>query len=342
MGEQQGLSRRGFLGGIGGLAVGVGLAAAGAAGAERTYTGTVTRDKLGVQLWSCLAEWETDGPETLSLIAQLGYSYVEYAIGNGSITQSDTSSGRLGMSPKALRKALDDNGLWCNGGHGTSAYPYDDKAWKQYVEDNLVIGSKYLGANITLPSTMEECKKYVHDVHKAHDVARSMGFTGYQYNHLEAASWAKLAEKPSLYSWEYIVQHTSHEVWNPELDSDHSYAPLGSIGRVLHYVRKYPGRWSQFHMKDGTPNVFLPDGSWVQGGPAEFGTGVFGLPDPSDPEGRPHAGFQDLLTAIRETQRWGEVLLIAESDQSMATCLDYTSLAYKGLNGLRFPYRSRR
>ena len=339
-----GLSRRGFLGGLGSMAVGVGLAAAGAASAAKASggTGVVTRDKLGVQLWSCLAEWEADGPETLNLIAQMGYGYVEYAIGNGSITQSDTSSGRLGMTPKALRKALDDTGLWCNGGHGTSAYPYNDKAWKQYVEDNLIIGAKYLGANINLPSTLNECKKYVHDVHKAHDVAKQMGFEGFQYNHLEAASWNKLAEKPSLYAWEYIAQNTTYDVWNPELDTDHAYDPIGSIGRVIHYIRKYPGRWSLFHMKDGSPNVFLPDGSWEQGGPAEFGTGVFGLPDAADPTGRPHAGFQDILTAVRETQRWDDVLLIAESDQSMATCLDYTSLAYKGLNGLRFPYRSRR
>jgi hypothetical protein len=337
------LTRRGFLGAMGGAVAGAALATAGGAIASGATTGTerVARKQLGVQLWSCLAEWEADGPETLNLIAQLGYEYVEYAIGYGSITQSDTSGGRMGMTPKALRKALDDNGLWCNGGHGTSAYPYDDKAWKQYVEDNLVIGSRYLGANITLPSTLEECKKYVHDVHKAHDVAKRMGFNGFQYNHLESASWAPLKERPGLYSWEYIAQHLPADIWNPELDTDHAYQPLGSIGRVIHYIRKYPGRWMLFHMKDGGPNVFLPDGSWEQGVPAEFGTGVFGLPDMSDPGNRPHAGFQDVLTAVRETQPWDKVLLIAESDQSMATCLDYTSLAYKGLNGLKFPYRKK-
>lgn len=338
---QRALSRRRFIGATVGVVAGAVLGTAGGAVASgsKTAVGTVTRDKLGVQLWSCLAAWEADGPETLALLAQMGYSYVEYAIGNGSLGQSDPASGRLGMSPKALRKALDDNGLWCNGGHGTSAYPYNDKAWKQYVEDNLVIGSRYLGANTNLPTTKSDCMRYVDAVHKAHDVARRMGFTGFQYNHLEASSWNRLDDARGLYSWEYIARNTTHDVWNPELDSDHAYQPLGSIGRVIHYVRKYPGRWSLFHMKDGLPNVFLPDGSWEQGAPAEFGTGVFGLPDSSDRDGRPHAGFQDLLTAIRETQRWGEVLLIAESDQSMATCVDYTELAYRGLNGLRFPYR---
>jgi len=339
---QAGLSRRGFLGALGVVGAGT-LAGAGLASASTPAraTETVTADKLGVQLWTCLASWETSGPETLALIAQTGYSFVEYAFGYGSAVMSDPASGRIGMTPKAFRKALDDNGLWCNGGHGTSAYPYDDKAWKTYVEDNLVIGARYLGANISLPSTLEGVKRYVDDVHKAHEVARRMGFTGFQYNHLESAAWNRITDFPSLYAWEYAAQHLPRDVWNPELDIDHAYQPLGSIGRVISYIRKYPGRWSLFHMKDGEPNVFLPDGTWEQGAPAEFGTGVFGLPDPADPKGRPHAGFQDVLTAVRETQRWDDVLLIAESDMSMATCADYTTLAYKGLNGLRFPYRRR-
>ncbi|HUR50589.1 MAG TPA: hypothetical protein VMZ11_00535 [Mycobacteriales bacterium] len=304
-------------------------------------TETVTRDQLGVQLWSCLAAWEANGPETLALLAQMGYRYVEFAIGYGSASRSDGASGRLGMDAASFRKALDSAGLWCNGGHGTSPYPYDDRAWKQYVHDNLVIGTRNLGANATLPATKNECLKYVDAVHKAHDVARRMGFDGYLYNHLESSSWQQ-SDVPGKYGVELILERTTPDVWNPELDSAHAYQPLGSVARVIHYVRKYPGRWSLFHMKDGLPNVFAPDGSWVEGGPAEFGTGVFGLPDLADTKGRPHAGFQDLLTAVRETQRWDDVLLIAESDQSMATCIDYTELAYKGLNGLHFPYRRRR
>src|SRR4051794_9667402 len=328
------LSRRGFLGLMGGAVAAAGLSGAGAALASTGSRAiqTVPRNKLGIQLWTCLGAWEANGPETLALIAQIGYRYVEYAFGYGSASQSDFGGGRIGGDPKSLRKALDAAGLWCNGGHGTSAYPYDDKAWKQYVEDNLVIGSRYLGSNTTFPSTSSDCMRYVEAVYKAHDVARSMGFTGFQYNHLEASAWNRLTDKPNKYAVELIIEHTTHDVWNPQLDTDHALQPLGSVGAVIRKVRKYPGRWSLFHMKDGLPDAFLPDGTVVQGAPAEFGTGVFGLPDPADPAGRPHAGFQDVLTAVRETQRWPEVLLIAESDMSMATCGDYAELAYKGLN----------
>ena len=340
------LSRRTLLGLIGGTIAAAGMSTAGlATGAPATPDGTavgsVPRSKLGIQLWSCLASWEANGPETLEFIAQIGYEYVEFAFGYGSATQSDFSSSRIGMDAKGFRKALDAAGLWCNGGHGTSAYPYNDKAWKQYVEDNLIIGSKYLGANTTYPTTSSECMKYVEAVYKAHDVARSMGFTGSQFNHMESAQWNRLTDKPNVYAVEWIMRHTDPHVWNPELDTDHAMQPLGSVGAAIAMVRKWPGRWSLFHMKDGTPDVVLPDGTVEQGAPAEFGTGAWGLPDPSSPRKRPHAGFQDMLTAIRETQKWNDVLLIAESDQSMATCADYAELAYQGLNGLQFPYRRR-
>jgi len=334
------LSRRGFLSAVGGAAAAAALVSAGGASAGgRPATEVLTRDKLGIQLFSCIGPWEADGPETLALLAQIGYSFVEFAIGYGSASQSDAASGRLGMDAKTFRKALDDNGLWCDAGHGTAAYPYDDKTWKQWVEDNLVIGSRYLGTNSAFPTTESEIKRYVDDVHKAHDVARSMGFRGSQFNHLE--SWAPVTVgRSTMFAWEYVAKHTSREVWNMEFDGL-AYNALGSIGKVISYIRKYPGRWSLFHFKDLMPNVFLPDGTWEGGAPAEFGTGVYGLPDPADPKGRPHAGFQDMLTAIRETQRWEDVLIIAEGEfpATLAVCADYAELAYKGLNGLHFPYR---
>jgi sugar phosphate isomerase/epimerase len=338
------MSRRGFVGSVGGALAGAALARAGLAVAagEGTATGVVTRDKLGVQLFSCIGAWEADGPETLALLAEIGYSYVEFAVGYGSAAYSDAASGRIGMPAKTFRKALDDNGLWCNAGHGPAAYPYDDKVWKQWVEDNLIIGTRSLGTNSPFPTAEAECKRYIHDVHKAHDVARRMGYTGSQFNHLE--SWATLGTGPAnLYAWEYVARNTSPDVWNMEFDGL-AYNALGSIGKVNHYIRKYPGRWSMFHFKDLMPNVFLPDGSWEGGVPAEFGTGAYGLPDTADPSGRPHAGFQDLLTAIRETQKWDDVLIIAEGETptTLAACADYAELAYKGLNGLTFSYHPRR
>ena len=57
------------------------------------------------------------------------------------------------------------------------------------------------------------------------------------------------------------------------------------------------------------------------------------------PSNRPHAGFQDMLTAVRETQDWKDVYLMAETDGSQATCVDYAKPCYDGLKGLKFSYR---
>jgi sugar phosphate isomerase/epimerase len=346
------LNRRGFLGVMGGAVAGAAMASslsqlgrsAAAGTGTRTSTGTVTRDKLGIQLWTCLGLYLADMPETLNLIASIGYTYVEYALGFGSVSQSDLSSGRAGGDAKSFRKALDNAGLWCNGGHSNGLWPYNDKTWKQTVHDALIIGQKYLGTNTGFATTKSACMKYVEAVYKGHEVARKMGFHGSLYNHLEDAAWNKLTDAPNKYAVEFVMEHTTPDVWNAEIDTAHALQPLGTINKVLALIRKHPGRFPFLHMKDGTAPVVLPDGTIEDGTglATEFGIGDFGRPDPANPRERPHAGFQDVLTAIRETQKWSDVLLIAESDGSQATCLDYAQLAYSGLNGLKFPYRSRK
>jgi hypothetical protein len=93
-----------------------------------------------------------------------------------------------------------------------------------------------------------------------------------------------------------------------------------------------------FHFKDG----FAPVRNDGQGVPiassTRFGLGDYGRPDPTDPQNRPHAGFQDVLTAIRETQPWSKVLIIAEDDTSLPSCFDEAKLAVEGLRDLAYPY----
>jgi sugar phosphate isomerase/epimerase len=349
------LTRRSFLGlAASGLAVGAAVSlgssarSAGASPGDGIAIDHVRREMLGCELWNCQALFELNGPETLSVIAQIGYEYVEIGIGGigyGSISEGDPSSGSLGMSAKQFRKALDDNGLWCNGINGTVPYPYNDKSWKSFVEDNLVVGTIGLGNNSGYPTTYSDCMRYVDAVNKAHDVARRMGFKGYLYSHMEANYWNFVTDRHNLRAVDIVLKHTTPDVFNLELDTGNSYAGLGSVGAVIAQVRKSPGRWPLFHMKDTIPAVYSPDGTNLTGATGvtvAFGAGVWGAPDPSDPNNRPHAGFQDLLTAIRETQNWNDVLLIPESNGSQATCADYSLLAYRGLNGLKFPYRRSR
>ena len=342
------VSRRTFLSLLGGAAavsvVGAhaaladrGTAPTASAGPMTTCTGVLPREKLGIQLWTCLGLYEIDMQETLSTLASIGYESVEYAIGFGSIVFGTAGA-------KAFRKALDDNGLSCNGGHTNGLWPYDEATMKRTIADALVVGQTNLGFNQGVPTTVNDCKKYAANAHRAHAIARKMGFNGSLYQHFESADWAPLKDAPNLRAIDVIMKHTTSDVWNAQLDTAHSLMPLGSIGAVLKYVRRYPGRFISFHMKDGTPPAMLPDGSFqpVPLEPAPFGSGDWGRPDIADPQGRPHAGFQDLLTAVRETQNWDTALFIAEADGTQVSCYDYAIPAYRGLNGLTFPYRARR
>ena len=328
----EGLSRRSFLTAAGTAAAGFALATAGGALASpsRSKTGVVTPDKLGIQLWTCLGAYAASTPTTFEAIASIGYKYVEYAFGYGSFTD-----------PKAYRKALDDAGLWCLGGHDRSPYPWDANAWKQYVENSMIVGVKNLGHNTTFPTTYSETMRYIDAVHKGHEVARSMGFKGYIYNHMEAAQWNKLTDRPGTYAVELVMQHTSKSVYNGELDTAHALAPLGTLDAVNRMIRKHPHRWPLYHMKDGVGPVAMADGSYpaLPVNATPFGIGDFGRPDLNDPSNRPHAGFQDMLTAVRETQDWKDVYLMAETDGSQATCVDYAKPCYDGLKGLKFSYR---
>jgi sugar phosphate isomerase/epimerase len=337
------ISRRSFLGTAGGamatLALGSAYAAQAAsrgriaAAAETTCTGTVTRDKLGFQLYTTAALYLTDMPECLALLSSIGYTSVERFGGYGGLV--DPSGASVSATPQQFKKALDDTGLWCSGGHDNGLWPYDETTFKQTVEGALIVGQPYIGCNPTFPTTVPGCMQFVQAAYKEHEIARSMGFPGPLYAHFDLpASLHPLTDDPSRNALNVIVENTTRDVWNPELDTEHALQMLHSINAVLALVRKYPGRFFLLHMKDGTTPVGGVEASGVS---TEFGMGDWASADPSDPKGRPHARFQDLLTVVNETENWKDVLLIGEMDGS-PTGLDYANGYYSGMNGLKFLY----
>ncbi len=349
------ISRRDFLGTAGGAALAAALASTGAAiGAPYTVTsrataaagamctGVVPRSKLGYQLYTSAALWLTDMPACLQLLASIGYTSVERFAGYGGLVSP--SGGSVSATPQQFKQQLNANGLWCSGGHDNGLWPYDATQFKQTVEGAQIIGQPYIGANPTsYPTTVTGCKQFAETMYKELAIARSMGFKGSIYTHFDFGSLQPLTDDRSQRAINVILENTTRDVWNPQLDTEHALQQLGSIAAVLALVRKYPGRFSLIHMKDGTAPVQVPGNpadTEYSGAATEFGYGDWGRADPSDPKGRPHAGFQDLLAVLAETQDWNDVLLIAESDGSPSGA-DYGTLYYRGMNGLRFRYTPR-
>ena len=348
------ISRRKFVGMLGGAAAAgttIGAsqlfrspAAQGALAGGRRCTHYVSRPMIGTISWTCNVLSEASVESWLTTMAAIGYTYVEHAagvLGYGDAWQSglDGSNFRVGMTAQQFKTALDNAGIKCRSGHVTGISPYQDSVWKQWVEDALLIGVDHLGLTNMTPATVADCKRYAADIHKAYTVARHLGFKGTLFQHYDVGAWAPLTDRPDLRPIDVVMANTSPGEFHAELDTNHALQQLGSVAAVIAEVRKFPGRMLQFHLKDGiAPKV--PNNAGLElASSVEFGLGDWGRPDPNDPTGRPHAGFQDLLTAIYETQPWQQVLLITESDTSGPTCADYSELSYRGLNGLNFVAR---
>jgi hypothetical protein len=315
----------------------------------------VPRSKLGYITYTSAALWLTDMPLCVELLAKIGYAYIErFGTEGGGPPSPVGYGGMVGPSgttvaatPKQLKQVLDANGMWCSGGHDAGVWPYDENAFKQTVEAVLILEQPYIGSNPTFPTTVASCKQFAETMYKEVAVAKSMGFLGSIYSHFDLnGSLHPLTDDPSQTALDVIVQNTTGDVWNPEVDTEHALQMLGSIPAVLALVRRYPGRFHCLHMKDGTTPVELPGVPLQQtestGASTEFGYGDWAKADPSDPKGRPHAGFQDLLTALADSGDWTDSrpLLIAEMDGS-PTGLDYAELYYPGMNGLQFKYNAR-
>jgi sugar phosphate isomerase/epimerase len=296
---------------------------------------------IGTISWTCNATLEASAELWLEEMAAIGYTYVEHAsgvLGYGSAYESglDGSSPRLGMTAKQFKAALDNAGVKCLAGHHIIGWPFTVEAWKPVFEDALIIGEWYAGLTNATPTTLDECKRYADAIHKVAQLGRSMGFRGSLFQHYDVGAWTPLTDRPDLRPIDVVMANTSAKDFHAELDTNHALQQLGSIGAVIAEVRKFRGRILQFHMKDGIAPVAPNTAATELASSVEFGLGDWGRPDPSDPTGRPHAGFQDLISAIYATQPWSKVLLITESDTSGPTCVDYAALSYHGLNGLNF------
>lgn len=358
-------SRRDFLGTAGGTTLAAVLGSAGlAAGASylggpippaaasATCTGVVPRSKLGFITYTSAALWLTDMPLCVAELAKIGFPYIERfgteaggppnPAGYGGMVSP--SGMTVAATPQQLKQVLDAHGMWCSGGHDAGVWPYDATQFRATVEGALTLKQPYIGSNPTFPTTVAGCMQFADTMYMELEIARKMGFKGSIYSHFDLnGSLHPLTDDPSQTALDVIVKNTTSQVWNPELDTEHALQMLGSIDAVLALVRRYPGRFRLFHMKDGTTPVQLPgvplQDTESTGVSTEFGLGDWGKADPSDPQGRPHAGFQDLLSAVAESGDWTTTrpLLIAEMDGS-PTGLDYAELYYPGMNGLKFQY----
>lgn len=301
------LTRRSMLraSGLGALGLaGLGGALHGSTAYAGQKTATIPDRAIGTQLFTCTASGAVAMPQTLDMLAQIGYQIVEHA-GYGSTRDA-----------KTFKAALDNSGLRCTSGHTDIPHPYDDKKWKQTVEDALLVGQRYIVCASKPFKALKEWRAYAETLNKAGAVAQQMGLVSIGH-HNHTGEWKKLPGS-SLRAIDVVLQHTDPDVFHWEMDIGWAYAGLGSIEKVQAELRRYPKRFRQFHVKD-----------IVNGQPVLPGYGEIGK-----------AGFAKVFGTAKETgQRITDYLI--EDDTAVLTCADAELTGYQLLHGMTYTYKPR-
>jgi sugar phosphate isomerase/epimerase len=218
------LSRRKFLGLT---ATGVGLLAAG----PRLWAGAKASSQTGIQLYTLRDMMAESVPDTLKLVADIGYNELEFA-------------GYFGHKPAAIRKILEAEGMTAPSAH----VPL------QVLEE---------GVEGTIEAALELGHKYV-VVPYLDDKQRSGGIDRYKFLAEQFNGWGEKFKEAGItfgyhnHAFEFDVTdgQIPYHVLLAETDPSKVAMELDLFWTVkanrdpLDYFQKYPGRFPLWHVKD--------------------------------------------------------------------------------------------
>ncbi|MBM4019550.1 MAG: sugar phosphate isomerase/epimerase [Planctomycetes bacterium] len=187
----------------------------------------MARIPVGLQLYSVRSECAKDLAGTVAAVARMGYKGVEFA-------------GYYNKSAADLRKLLDENGLKCCGTHtGFDTLMGDNLA--KTIEFNKTLGNKFLivpGMQAkTRQDWLDKAKAFTELVDKVKPQGMYVGY----HNHAQEFKPLEGGELP----WDLFFGNTPKDV---VMQFDIGNA-MGSGGKAVDYLKKYPGRALTIHLK---------------------------------------------------------------------------------------------
>jgi sugar phosphate isomerase/epimerase len=295
------LSRRRLLGaGAAAAALAATRPFAGVAEAK-TCTAKVKDTDISFQLFTTLLLASVSPEVTLTALAEIGYTKVEHA-GFGSA-----------VSAANFRRACDAAGIKCTSGHMTIPDPYNDSAWKRTVADALTVGQKFINAasKSSLGNTQKDWLNYARTLNKAGAVARKEGIKHIGH-HCHGGEWEPVDDNSKLRPIDILIKYTNPAHVHVQNDLGWCFTVTDPVGQL----KKFPGRFWQFHVKD------------MRGGfPTYPGTGEIGAD-----------GFRRMFAAAKESRQPGLTELIIEQDAA-ATGLEAAKLGWDMLHGMEYSYK---
>ncbi|HYZ92387.1 MAG TPA: TIM barrel protein [Actinomycetota bacterium] len=269
--------------------------------AAKQCTATVKDTDISIQLFTTLLLANASPEATLTALREIGYTKVEHAGFGSAVTAAN------------FRTACDNAGIKCTSGHMTIGHPYNDTAWKTTVEDALTVGQIYINAASKSAggNTKKDWIAYARTLNKAGAVARKEGIKHIGH-HCHGGEWQPVDDDPKLRPVDILVKYTNPKHVHVQNDLGWCF----SVTDPVPQLKKFPGRFWQFHVKD------------MRGGfPTYPGTGEIG-PD----------GFRRMFGAAKESKQPGLTELIIEQDAA-ATGLEAAKLGWDMLHGMEYSYK---
>ena len=199
----------------------------------------------GVQLYSIRDDMKKDPSGSLKQLANMGYKYVEHA--------NYVDRKFYGYSATEFKKLLDDLGLKMKSGHtvmGQKAWDVskDDftDAWRYTVEDAAVVGQEYVISpwlDESYRKDIDGLKRFLAVFNKSGELCKKSGMAFGYHNH--DFEFSTMVDGVMLY--DIILKETDPNLVIQQMDMGNMYR---AGGRPLELLKKYPGRFQSFHVKD--------------------------------------------------------------------------------------------
>ncbi len=213
---------------------------------------------IGVQLYSVRDELQKDADGTIRAVVEMGYKRLEsFGYREGKF---------FGKTPKEMKEFLAAMGAKMTGSHtgmrlldeGEHTEQWD--AWKKNCADTAEVGCKWI-VQASYPDrqieTIADVKRLAAQFNKCGEIAKANGLKFAFHNHIH-----EFHAIEGQIPYDVMLQNTDPALVTFQMDT----AQLVYGGfKCEDYVKKYPGRFANWHLKDANP-----DGE----GSTEFGKGL--------------------------------------------------------------------
>lgn len=197
---------------------------------------------IGVQLWSVKEDMNKDAKGTLEKVAKMGYKQVEgFGYSDGKF---------FGVPTADYAKILVDNGLKMPSAHlGMTSKDYVNgamsDAFKKGVEDAKKVGQKYVICPYMVDEDRAKGKLMAEMFNKAGEHCKAMGVKFGYHNHD-----FEFKEYDGIPMYKTLLDNTDKGLVTFEMDL---YWVKYAKQNPSDWFKKYPGRFTHFHVKDHDP-----------------------------------------------------------------------------------------